>query len=175
MSLIGHQEHERIEYVPAQILVHVERREKLGCKACRGDAVTADRQQAPAITGRADVSVLAHLIEGKCEDALPIHRQADQFKRLGWTVPANTLYGYWKHATGVLEPVAHVVQSKVLGGHALRRYTREYTYNLVGNITKMQHTPASGPPGATWSRHYTRASPRTHAPDSADLDGRSHE
>lgn len=119
MGLIGHQEHERIEYVPAQILVHVERREKLGCKACRGDAVTAERGEAPAIVGRADASVLGHLIASKCEDALPIHRQADQFKRLGWQVPTNTLYGYWKHGTDLLEPVAHVVQSKVLGGYVV--------------------------------------------------------
>jgi len=119
MALIGHQEHERIEYVPAQIIVHVERREKLGCKACRGDAVTAERQQAPAIVGRADVSVLAQLIEAKCQDALPIHRQAEQLKRLGWSVPSNTLYGYWKHGTDLLEPVAHVVQSKVLGGYVV--------------------------------------------------------
>ncbi len=119
MGLIGHQEHERIEYVPAQIVVHVERREKLGCKSCRGEAVTAERRQAPAIVGRADVSILAHLVEGKCEDALPINRQADQFERLGWKVPANTLYGYWKHATKLLEPVAHVVHSKVLGGYVV--------------------------------------------------------
>jgi len=119
MGLIGHQEHERIEYVPAQIIVHVERREKLGCKACRGDAVTAERQQAPALVGRADVSVLAHLIEAKCEDALPIHRQAEQLKRLGWSVPTNTLYGYWKHGADLLGPVAHVVQSKVLGGYVV--------------------------------------------------------
>jgi transposase len=119
MGLIGHQEHERIEYVPAQIIVHVERRQKLGCKACRGDAVTAERQQAPALVGRADVSVLSHLIEAKCEDALPIHRQAEQLKRLGWSVPTNTLYGYWKHGADLLAPVAHVVQSKVLGGHVV--------------------------------------------------------
>jgi transposase len=119
MALLGHQEHERIEYIPAQIVVHVERREKLGCKACRGDAVTAERQQAPAIVGRADVSVLAHLVQSKCEDALPIHRQADQFKRLGWDVPTNTLYGYWKHGVDLLEPVAHVVQSQVLGGYVV--------------------------------------------------------
>jgi transposase len=119
MAPMGHQDHERIEYVPAQIIVHVERREKLGCKACRGDAVTAERQQVPAIVGRADVSVLAHLIEAKCQDAQPIHRQGEQLKRLGWSVPTNTLYGYWKHGVSLLEPVAHVVQSKVLGGYVV--------------------------------------------------------
>jgi transposase len=117
MSGIGHQEHERIEYVPAQIIVHLERREKLGCKGCRGDAVTAERNEPLPIVGRVDVSVPAHLVESKCEDALPIHRQADQFKRLGWEVPTNTLYGYWNFGVDLLEPVAHVVQSKVLGGY----------------------------------------------------------
>lgn len=119
MGPMGFQDHERIEYVPAQIVVHVERREKLGCKACRGDAVTAERQQAPAIVGRADASVLAHLIASKCEDAQPIARQADQLRRLGWEVPVNTLYGYWKHGVNLLQPVAHVVQSMVLGGYVV--------------------------------------------------------
>lgn len=117
MGGMGYQEHERIEYVPAQIIVHLERREKLGCKGCRGDAVTAERCEPLPIVGRVDVSVPAHLVESKCEDALPIHRQADQFKRLGWDVPTNTLYGYWNFGIGLLEPIAHVVQSKVLGGY----------------------------------------------------------
>lgn len=119
MAAFGHQDHERIEYVPAQIVVHVERREKLGCKACRGDAVTAERKQPAALVGRADASVLARLIGAKCEDSQPIARQADQLRRLGWHVPANTLYGYWKHGIDLLEPVAHVVQSKVLGGYVV--------------------------------------------------------
>ena len=91
MSLIGYQKHERIEYVPAQIVVHEEHREKLVCKGCRGDATTAPRAQAPAVIGRGGASVLAHLIESKCDDCQPIHRQADQFSRLGWEVPSNTL------------------------------------------------------------------------------------
>jgi len=117
MGAMGFQKHERIEYVPAKILVHVEQREKLGCKGCRGDAVTAERREPLPIVGRVDVSVLSHLVQSKCEDALPIHRQADQFKRLGWSVSPNTLYGYWNFAISLLEPIAHVVHSKVLGGY----------------------------------------------------------
>lgn len=119
MSLIGYQKHERIEYVPAQIVVHEEHREKLVCKGCRGDATTAPRTQAPAVIGRGGASVLAHLIESKCDDCQPIHRQADQFSRLGWEVPSNTLYGYWKHGTELLGPVAQATESVVLGGYVV--------------------------------------------------------
>lgn len=114
MAPIGFVEHERVEYVPAKFVVHVERREKLACKACRGDAVTAERV-APASTRRVGASVLAHLVESKCDDALPIHRQRDQFLRLGFDVPGNTLYSYWSYVTDLLRPVADTTLSVVLG------------------------------------------------------------
>jgi transposase len=114
MTGIGFVEHERVEYVPAKFVVHVECREKLACKACRGDAVTAARCE-PAATRRVGASVLAHLVESKCDDALPIHRQRDQFSRLGFDVPANTLYSYWSYVTDLLRPVADTTLGVVLG------------------------------------------------------------
>ena len=114
MTPIGFVEHERVEYVPAKFVVHVERREKLACKACRGDAVTAERTSAPA-SRRVGASVLAHLVESKCDDALPIHRQRDQFARLGFEVPSNTLYDYWAYVTSLLQPVADTTLGTVLG------------------------------------------------------------
>lgn len=115
MEVIGYQKHERIEYVPASILVHEEHCEKRGCKACRGDATTASRAQTPAIVGRAGASILARLIEATCDDAQPINHQAEQFARLGWQVPTSTLYGYWKYALELLEPVGKATESAVLG------------------------------------------------------------
>ncbi len=114
MTGIGFVEHERVEYVPAKFIVHVERREKVACKACRGDAATAARGEAPA-SRRVGASVLAHLVESKCDDALPIHRQRDQFSRLGFDVPANTLYTYWSYVTDLLRPVADTTLGVVLG------------------------------------------------------------
>jgi transposase len=108
-------EHERVEFVPAKLVVHVERRQKLGCKACRGDAVTAERAKEPAVRRRAGLSLLVHLVESKCDDALPIHRQRDQLKRLGFDVPVNTLYGYFRYVTEVLKPIADTTLSVVLG------------------------------------------------------------
>ena len=115
MTCIGHVDHESIEFVPAQILVNVTRREKLACKKCEQDITTAERPVIPQGERRAGFSLLAHLIEAKIDDALPIHRQRDQLRRLGFNVPVNTLYSYWDYAAGLLVPVAEVILSKVLG------------------------------------------------------------
>lgn len=117
MGDIGYLDHETVQYVPAHFCVDIERRQKLGCKndKCLGDAVTADRKDEPKVTTRVGASVLAHLIESKCDDALPLYRQQDQFRRLGFEIPLNTLYSNWSYVLDLLEPVATVTLSTVLG------------------------------------------------------------
>lgn len=66
---------------------------------------------------RAGASLLAQLLEAKADDALPIYRQRQQFARLGFDVPLNTLYGYWDAAARIIQPVAQVVLSVVLGDY----------------------------------------------------------
>lgn len=117
MTSITPRDHECVEHVPEKLIVHVERREVLVCKnsACRGDAVTAERVRAPVVVRRAGNSLLASLIENKCDDALPIHRQRDRLMRLGFDVPLSTLYDYWTHGTDLLNPVAATTLSSLLG------------------------------------------------------------
>lgn len=114
MTTFGYVEHERVEFVPAKFVVHVERREKLGCRVCKQDAVTAERETEPESPLRVGPSVLAHLIESKCDDALPIHRQCDQFARLGFELPPSTAYSYWRYATDLLAPIADALLGTVL-------------------------------------------------------------
>ena len=114
MAVIDYVDHETIEFKPAEIRVNVERREKRACKKCNQDITTAPRQKTFAYQRRAGMSLLAHLVEAKCDDALPIHRQQDQLRRLGFDVPVNTLYGYWDYATTLLMPVADAIVSTVL-------------------------------------------------------------
>ncbi len=64
---------------------------------------------------RAGASLLAQLLEAKCDDGMPIYRQRQQLARLGFDVPLNTLYGYWDAASHIVQPVAQVVLSEVLG------------------------------------------------------------
>ena len=157
MTLIGHVEHERVEYIPARIEVAVDRREKIACVGCRQDITTAPRPGAckadagaehaatgpgaeqqiepgeknslaaikakpSAVAGsgahvyrRAGASLLAHLLEAKCDDAMPVYRQRQQLARLGFDIPLNTLYSYWDAASSIVEPVAQIILSCVLG------------------------------------------------------------
>ena len=109
-------EHKTVERIPARFVVHVERREKVACKNkdCPGEAVTAERTCESALPMRVGASVLAHLVETKCDDSLPIYRLRDGYARLGFDVPLNTLYRYWTWALDLLMPVAEVTLGVVL-------------------------------------------------------------
>lgn len=116
MCTFGWEEHETVEYVPAHFVVHVERREKLACKTkgCPGEAVTAERTCKPDLPMRVGASVLAHLIETKSDDSMPIYRIRDGYARLGFDIPLNTLYRYWTFGLDMLIPVAEVTLGVVL-------------------------------------------------------------
>lgn len=117
MACNHYRDHETLEYIPARFVVHVQRREILGCQYadCKGGAVTAPRADASSDT-RLGASVIAHLIESKADDALPIYRQCDQFQRLGVDIPLNTLYSNWNYGLDTLLPVATATLSDVLDG-----------------------------------------------------------
>lgn len=115
MTCIDHIDTETVEFIPARIEVKVERREKLACTACKQDIVSAPRVSTQPYQRRAGASLFAHLVESKCDDALPVYRQQDQLRRLGFDIPLNSLYGYWDHATTLLQPVADVIVSTILG------------------------------------------------------------
>jgi transposase len=115
MKEFGCVEHQLITWVPAKIVVKVERREKLGCQSCRKDVSVAPRTQAPSVVRRVDVSLLAKLVEEKCALALPVDRQRRELARLGLNVPDKTLQSYWGYTTDMLEPIATATLSNVFG------------------------------------------------------------
>lgn len=111
----GHVDHELIRYVPAKIVVDVERREKLACESCKKDVSVAPRQQAPAVVRRVDASLLAKLLAEKAALALPLDRQRRELQRLGLDVPDKTLQSYWAYASDLIEPVADASVSLTFG------------------------------------------------------------
>ena len=116
MEVIGHIERRWLEFVPAKFIEHVERREKHACRHsdCRGDIHAAEPGQDRPERRRVEGSLLAQLVEAKCNDALPIDRQRDQFARMGVSFPLNTLYTYWTYVTTLLLPVAKIALARVL-------------------------------------------------------------
>jgi transposase len=115
MKVFGHVEHERFRYVPAKIVIDVERREKAGCERCRKDVSVAPRAQAPAVVRKVDASLLAKLVAEKCVLALPVDRQRREIARLGLDIPDKTLQSYWAYTTDLLEPVAEANLSLAFG------------------------------------------------------------
>jgi transposase len=112
MKPFGFVDYELITFVPAKIVVNVERCEKLGCD-CRKDAVTAARTNPPAVHRKVDASLLAKLVSEKCSLALPLDRQRRELSRLGLDIPEKTLQSYWDYTTDLIEPVAQAVLSGV--------------------------------------------------------------
>lgn len=114
-KVFGHIEHELFRYVPAKIVVDVERREKAGCEHCRKDVSVAPREKAPAVVRKVDASLLAKLVGEKCVLALPLDRQRRELQRLGLDIPEKTLQSYWSYTTDLIEPVAIATLSLALG------------------------------------------------------------
>ena len=108
-------EHQLITWVPAKIVVEVERREKLACQSCRKDVSVAPRSQTPSVVRKVDASLLAKLVDEKCALALPVDRQRRELARLGLDVPDKTLQSYWGYTTDLLEPIAIATLSEVFG------------------------------------------------------------
>jgi transposase len=115
MKVFAHIEHQLFRYVPAKIVVDVERREKVGCDHCRKDVAVAPREQAPAVVRKVDASLLAKLVAEKCVLGLPLDRQRRELSRLGLDIPDKTLQSYWAYTTELIEPVADCSMSLVFG------------------------------------------------------------
>ena len=115
MKVFDHVDHERIRYVPAKIVIDVERREKAGCERCRKDIVVAPREQTPAVARKVDASLLAKLVAEKCVLGLPLDRQRREIARLGLDIPDKTLQSYWAYTTDLLEPIADATLSLAFG------------------------------------------------------------
>jgi transposase len=115
MKVFDHVDHERIRYVPAKIVIDVERREKAACERCRKDIIVAPREQTPAVARKVDASVLAKLVAEKCVLGLPLDRQRRELARLGLDIPDKTLQSYWAYTTDLLEPIADATLSLAFG------------------------------------------------------------
>jgi transposase len=108
-------EHQRIEFVPAKIVLHVEEREKMTCLSCHKDVSVAPRAEAPAVIRKVGSSFLSKLLTDKCTLAQPLDRQRREFDRMGLHMPDKTLASYWAYGTDILEPVALSTTAGVFG------------------------------------------------------------
>jgi transposase len=112
---MGHDVTEVIELVPAEVIVRVDRREKLTCKDCEGGEIVRAPQGDKVVSGgRLGSTLVATLLVEKYWDGLPLHREKQRFARLGLPVSISTLADQVTWSTDLLRPLWHAAAVKVL-------------------------------------------------------------
>jgi transposase len=117
---IGHEVSETLEYVPAELRVIEERREKLVCKRCPEEGVATAPSEKVMDRGRPGPGLLANIVIEKIDDGLPIYRQAERYDRLGVPLSTSTLGDWSAFALDVLAPVAEFIGERVCDSFYVR-------------------------------------------------------
>ena len=111
---IGHDATEAIELIPAEVVVRVDKREKVACTDCESEvqrAPVGDKVVAGGIIGS---TLVASVIVDKYRDGLPLHRQKLRFAGLGYDVAVSTLADQVMWGTDLLRPLWRAAMAQVL-------------------------------------------------------------
>ena len=117
LHLISEDRTEQLDIVPAQLRVKVVRRPRYACRACEAAVVQAAAPERPIAGGMATEALVVHVVISKFCDALPLHRQAQIFKRQGIALDRSTLGAWVGHACWWLTPLYELVLSTVLASN----------------------------------------------------------
>lgn len=117
---IGHDDSEVIDFIPAEVVVRVDRREKLSCDNCDGQLVRAPLGDKVIPGGAFSTTFTAHLISDKYRDGLPLYRQQQRLERLGLAVASSTLADQITWGTDLLRPLWRAAAALVVGSAVMQ-------------------------------------------------------
>ena len=92
------------EYVPGYFVRQCHIQEKAAC-TCGQFIATADAPARPIEGGHYGAGFMAHIVVMKCADAIPLHRLAKQYQRLGIPMSRSTLTDLFHAAAEKLAPL----------------------------------------------------------------------
>lgn len=113
-TCIGHDVTEIVDLVPAEVIVRVDRREKLACKQCQGELVRAEIGDKVVCGGRLGSRLVAELLVDKYRDGIPLHRGKGRLGRLGFPISVSTLGDQVTWAADLLQPLQRAAIKAVL-------------------------------------------------------------
>jgi transposase len=113
-TCIGHDVTEVIDIIPAEVIVRVDKREKLACAPCEGELVRAPLGDKVVPSGRMGTSFVSQVLVEKYRDGLPLARQVERFERLGLKLAISTLADQVAWAADALRPLWRAAMTKVL-------------------------------------------------------------
>jgi len=111
---IGHDISSVIDLVPAEVILRLDMREKLGCRPCEGELVRAPLGDKVVAGGKMGTTLVAQVLVDKYYDGLPLSRQVERFERLGLEVAISTLADQVRWATEALQPLWRAAMAQVL-------------------------------------------------------------
>lgn len=111
---IGYDTTNVVELIPAEIIVRVDQREKLSCKACDGELVRAPRGDKLIEGGILGPRLVGGILVDKYWDGLPLNRTKQRLERLGLSVPISTLADQVTWAADLLRPLQAIAMERVL-------------------------------------------------------------
>ncbi len=116
LTQIGVDRLEQLVFVPAsaKVLVHI--RPKYACSSCKDGVKVAPPPASPIPKSFATPSLLAQIVTSKYVDALPLHRQAKIFQRMGVDLCRATMAS-WVIKTGELvTPLLGIILGEIRKG-----------------------------------------------------------
>jgi transposase len=111
---IGQERSERYEYVPAKIVRHEILRPKLACSCGQAGVSIAPLPPTVVSQGQPGASLVAHVLLTKFTDHVPLHRQQQQFARLGVHFPKSTLGDWVEQGATWLQPLVREMKRQLL-------------------------------------------------------------
>ena len=136
---IGFESHEQLDVIPAQIQVLHHKRLKYACPCCEGFLITANKPAQPIEKSIASPGLLASVATQKYQDALPLYRQTEIFKRIGVELDRTTLAN-WMIACGqLIQPLINLIHERMLEQKILHAdETRVQVLNEPGRAAETQ-------------------------------------
>jgi len=119
LKRIGEEVSERLEYIPASLVVIEEACQKYACpKGCT--VITAAKPMAPIEKGLAGPGLLAQVAVSKFGDHLPLHRQAAIFRRQGVELSRQTMCDWMRACADLASPLYELMKQQVLDSKAVQ-------------------------------------------------------
>lgn len=118
LTLIGTDEREVLDYVPAHFRVIVHARPKMGCRDCE----TITQPPVPSLPierGLPSAALLAHVLTSKYCDHLPLYRQSDIYAREGVEINRATMAEWVSMMAALVDPLAEAIRKHIGEGAAI--------------------------------------------------------
>jgi transposase len=113
LTVIGSDDHEQLDIIPAQIKVIRHKRLKYACPCCEQHVVTAQKPKQPIEKSIASPGLLAFVATQKYGDALPLYRQSEMFKRIGIALDRSNLATWMIKSGELIQPLVNLLRDQL--------------------------------------------------------------